>query len=175
MPLMHVNLKNVTEHFGLRGRQEHYSMMVEDFNILISPDSSVKYVTFKEGPTKMRQGGLRIAQRAVKPKMFATGGERCPVMLFEEMISRRPPDLRTHGPFYLTTIPKPKGEVWFSRQQMGEHKNGQIMKEMGMNSGLTAATGKKITNHSSRKTCVQKLKNAGVIRTKSLDTTMFSA
>ena len=32
--LVNVNFKNVTEHFGLRGRQEHYSMMVEDFSII---------------------------------------------------------------------------------------------------------------------------------------------
>ena len=103
--LVNVNFKNVTEHFGLREREEHYSMMVKDVYILTSPDSSVKYVTFREGPARARQGGIRIVQRAVKPKMFATGGERCPVMLFEEMISRRPPELKTHGPFYLTTIP----------------------------------------------------------------------
>jgi len=41
-------------------------MMVEDFNIITSPDSAVKYVTFKEGPTKTRQGRLRIAHRAVQ-------------------------------------------------------------------------------------------------------------
>jgi len=64
--LVNVNFKNVTEHFGLRGRQEHSSMMVEDFNIITSPDSAVKYVTFKEGPTKTRQGRLRIAHRAVQ-------------------------------------------------------------------------------------------------------------
>jgi len=34
---------------------------------------------------------------------------------------------------------------------MGEHKIGQLMKDMAVKSGLTAATGKKITNHSSRK------------------------
>ena len=66
--LVNVNFKNVTEHFDLRGRQEHYSMIVEDFNIITSPDSAVKYVTFKEGPTKTRQGGLRIAHRAHRPK-----------------------------------------------------------------------------------------------------------
>ncbi|CAH3034262.1 unnamed protein product [Porites evermanni] len=169
--LVNVNFKNVTEHFGLRGRQEHYSMTVEDFSIITSPDSVVKYITFKEGPTKTRQGGLRIAHRAVQPKMFSTGGERCPVMLFEEMLSRRPPEMRDSGPFYLTTISKPKGQVWFSRQRMGEHKIGQLMKDMAVKSGLTAATGKKITNHSSRKTCVQKLKNAGVPRDKIIDVT----
>ena len=129
--LVNVNFKNVTEHFGLRGRQEHYSMMVEDFNIITTPDSAVKDITFKEGPTKTRQGGLRITHRAVQPKMFATaGGERCPVMLFEEMLARRPPEMKGSGPFYLTTISKPKSQVWFSRQRMGEHKIGQLMKDM---------------------------------------------
>ena len=79
--------------------------------------------------------------------------------------------MRDSGPFYLTTISKPKGQVWFSRQRMGEHKIGQLMKDMAVKSGLTAATGKKITNHSSRKTCVQKLKNAGVPRDKIIDVT----
>ena len=52
---------------------------------------------------------------------------------------------------------KPKGQVWFSRQQMGKHKVGQTMKDMAVKSGLIAATDKKITNHLRRKTCVQKL------------------
>ena len=133
-------------------------MIVKDFDIITSPDGAVKYVTFKEGPSKTRQGGLRIAQRAVKPKMFAIGGEQCPVMLLEEMFSRRPPELKNCGPFYLTTISKPKGQVWFSRHRMGEHKIGQIMKDMAVKSGLTAATAKKITNHSSRKNMCTKAK-----------------
>ena len=97
--LGNVNFKNVTEHFGLRER--HFSIMVEDFNILTIPDSSAKCVTFKAGPTKTRQGGLQIAQRAVKPKMFATRVEQCPVMLFEEMISRRPPEVKTPQPILI--------------------------------------------------------------------------
>ena len=54
---------------------------------------------------------------------------------------------------------------------MGEHKIGQIMKSMATRSGLSASTGKKITNHSSRKTCVQKLKTAGVPRDQIIDVT----
>ncbi|XP_078371377.1 uncharacterized protein KIAA1958-like [Oculina patagonica] len=98
--LFNVNFKNLTEHFGLHGRQEHYSMQIEDFQIITSPDNTVRYVKFSEGPTKTRQGGLRVKQRAVHPKMFATGDEKCPVMLFEEMIKRRPPDMKTNGGFY---------------------------------------------------------------------------
>ena len=47
----------VTMHFGLRGRQEHHDMMVEDFSIE-KDDDGVEFITFSEGPTKTRQGGL---------------------------------------------------------------------------------------------------------------------
>ena len=114
---------------------------------------------------------MKKTETAVQPKMFSTGGERCLVMLFEEMLSRRPPEMRDSGSFYLTTISKPKGQVWSSRQRMGEDKIGQLMKDMAVKSCLTAATGKKITNHSSRKTCVQKLKNACIPRDKIIDVT----
>ena len=79
--------------------------------------------------------------------------------------------MRNKGPLYLITISKPKGPVWFSRQRMGEHKIGEIMKSMAKKSGLSASTGKKFTNHSSRKTCVQKLKSAGVPRDQIIDVT----
>ena len=153
--LVNVNFKNVTKHFGPRGRQGHYSMMVEYFSTITSPDSTFKYVTFKEGPTKTSQGGLRITHRAVQPKMFANWRERCPVMLFEEMLARLPPEMRDSGPFYLTTNSKPKGQIWFSRQEMDEHKMGHLMKDMAVKSSLTAALVEKITNHSSRKTCTK--------------------
>ena len=115
--LVNVNFKNVTEHLGLRGRQEHHTMNVEDFVIISSTEGGTKYVAFKEGPAKIRQGGLRIVHRAAEPKMFATRGDRCLVMLFEELLERRPPEMKKSGPFYLQTIPNPKSNVWFSRQR----------------------------------------------------------
>jgi len=54
--LVNVNFKNVSEHFGLRGRQEHYSMTVEDVSIITSPDSVVKQKRGKEvsgSPTEL--------------------------------------------------------------------------------------------------------------------------
>lgn len=89
-------------------------MKVEDFQQITNPDNSVRYVVFKDGFTKTRQEGLRITHRAAQPNMFATGAERCAVMLFEEFLQRRPPDLRTTSPFYLGIILKTKTEVWFS-------------------------------------------------------------
>lgn len=87
--------------------------MVGDFNILTRPDSTVKYVTLENGPTK---------NEARKPKLFATGDKKWRNFFWQEMLSRRSPELINCGLFYLTTILKV--QVWFSKQRMAEHKIG---------------------------------------------------
>ena len=87
--------------FGLRGRQEHHGMRLEDFRIM-KVDDGLEFVEFTEGPTKTRPGGLNAKPRQFQPKMFQTGGEKCPVALFRQYISHRAPNLRTSGPFYLS-------------------------------------------------------------------------
>lgn len=47
----------LTQYFGLRGRQEHHQMKMDDFSI-VQADNGVSYIQYKEGPTKTRQGGL---------------------------------------------------------------------------------------------------------------------
>lgn len=59
---------------------------------------------------------------------------------FGRMLSRRPPELKMLWAVLLDNyFSKPKGQVWVSRQRMGEYKIGQIMKDMAVKSGLTAA------------------------------------
>ena len=87
----------LTMHFGLRGRQEHHDMMVEDFSIE-KDDDGVEFITFSEGPTKTRQGGLRVKPRLATPKMFATGEKRCPVALFKQYLEKRPEEMKQTGP-----------------------------------------------------------------------------
>ena len=53
----------LTQHFVLRGRQEHHSMRAEDFSF-------------------RKQSGLHQKSRLQLPKMFETHSERCPVKLF---------------------------------------------------------------------------------------------
>ena len=118
-----------TQHFGLRGRQQHHTMRVEDF-IINREDENNEYVTFSEGVTKTRQGGTRQKQRNVVPKMFATGGERCPIQLYREFIPRRPEELKTSGPFYLGYIDNPATDVWFKKSTLGVNSLDNIMKIM---------------------------------------------
>ena len=57
----------LTQHFGLRGCQEHHDMYVEDF-AFSTDDNGIEFVTYEENPTKTRQGGLRKKRRVVQPK-----------------------------------------------------------------------------------------------------------
>ena len=84
----------LTQQLGLHGKQEHHGMRLEDFRIM-KGDDGLEFVEFAEGSTKTRPGGLNAKPRQVQPKMFQAGEERCPVALFRQYISRRPPDLRT--------------------------------------------------------------------------------
>ena len=61
-------------------------------------DNGLEFAEFPaEGPTKTRPGGLNAKPRQFQPKMFQPGGERRPVALFRQYISRWPPNLRTSG------------------------------------------------------------------------------
>ena len=72
-------------------------MRLEDFRIM-KGDDGLKVIEFAEGLTKTRPGGLYTKPRQFQPKMFQTGEKRCPVALFHQYISCRPPHLRTSGP-----------------------------------------------------------------------------
>ena len=72
-------------------------MNVEDFT-LNKDDNGNEFVTFAEGLTKTRQGGLRVHGGLCYPKMLATGESRCPVALFMRYLYKRPDDLKLSGP-----------------------------------------------------------------------------
>ena len=149
-------------HFGLRGRQEHHDMKVEDLSFQ-KDDGGVEFVTFSEGLTKTRGGGLRVKPRLATPKMFATGKKRCPVALLKKYLDKRPAELKTTGPVYLSVIDKPQTSLWYKKMPMGKNTINNIMKTMKENSPLKdVCPDKKLTNHSARKTVVKRLKSSGI-------------
>ena len=152
----------LTTHFGMRARQEHHTLSMENFRVDVSDDNKI-FIEFHEDPTKTRGSGLRPTERSAVPKMFATGGVRCPVRLFQLYMSKRPDDLEMTGPFYLSSKhwSSRDEKVWFTKQPVGKNTISGFMKQIIK--GTSAETnGKKITNHSGRKTCVKKLKRAQV-------------
>ena len=145
----------LTQHFGLRGRQEHYPMMITDF-VTGFDDEGNEYFTFSERRTKTRNEGLKPKAGQKKPKMFATSGPRSIVELFTQYKLRRPEQLRNTRKFYLQPINNQVTEVWFKIIQMGKNSIGDLMKEMKLNSPLKdLCPDKRLTNHTARKTVVK--------------------
>ena len=160
------------QHFGFRGRQEHYSLKVEHLKLYLS-DNNTEYLSFREGITKTRPGGLHKKQRLVQPKMFATKTERCPIMFYKKFLSKRPPTMRDNGPFYLSTINNPVNHnVWYKTTPLGENSLNTIMKTMVERCSLNSAN---LTNHSTRKTVVKKLKSTGFNKAEIINITGHSS
>ena len=110
-----------TLHFGLRGRQEHHSMTVSDFQFK-KDDFDNEFVTLAEGITKTCQSGILEKHRLIQPKMFSTDTSRCPVNIFKLYLSKRPSQLRSSGPLYLSIIHKPvSNSLWYKNVPMGQH------------------------------------------------------
>ena len=155
----------ISQHFGTRGRQEHHQMKIEDFKVCYGIDGKVEIIEWMEGPTKTRQGGLNKKPRMVTQKLFRTGGKKCPVATYELLISKRPPELKFHGPLYLTPLRKnrlwDKADVWFTAVPIGVNSIDTFLQKIVAAAGLDS-TKKHFTNHSIRKTTVKKLKKAGV-------------
>ena len=112
-------------------------------------------------PTKTCQGGLCMKWRVVQPKMFATGGQRCFFELFKTLLEWRPKEMWNSGLFYLAVNEWPKTQVWCKWKRMGVNSINSFMKNMASQVDIQ---GKKLTNHSTHKTLVKKLKAANQLR-----------
>ena len=70
--------------------------------------------------------------------MFATGGQRCPVELLKQYLSRRPQELRDKGPFYLAIIEyrvqeaaaRRKQHRQYDEERRQEHSSGNKQEEI---------------------------------------------
>ena len=153
----------VSQHFGLRGRQENYDLRVEHFKFA-KDENGRTYVTFADSnPTKTRKSSIKLQRRMVIPRMVATGGERCPVSIFEEFISRRPSEFKESGPLYLAINYKPKSNIWYKAQRMGLGKIGKIMQSIVEGTSVEESN-KRVAGHMPRKTLVRKLDQLGYSR-----------
>ena len=85
-------------------------------------------------------------------------GSRSPVRLFEEFLRRRQSEMRASGPLYLAIIQRPNTDAWYAKSKMGEYKLSSIMRTLAK---TLIVDGKRISNHSTRKSVVAKLNKAG--------------
>ena len=127
---------NNCQHFGMRGRSEHCELSIDDFH-LEKDFQGRRFLSFIEGPTKARQGGLNFKPRIISPKMYETEDGRCPVVLFLKYNAKRPAALTNSGPLYLSVIDKPKTNVWYKVQRMGINTINSMLKRMKQHSPLS--------------------------------------
>ena len=153
-------------HFGLRGGKEQRDLKWGD--VVLKKDAEGKeYLEFTERQTKTRTGENPMNRRSVKLRMYenlTAGFERNPVFLYKLYKAKRPESCMDHSaPFYLSInhtnaikagLP---GLKWFKPQPMGVNKLNSLMKDCAHLAGI--GTDKRITNHSARKTLVQKLQD----------------
>ena len=84
--------------------------------------------------------------------------ERCPVQLYKAFAQRRPEDCNNSDyPFYLAVdnVKENNETAWFKRSVVRINKLYAIMETMAKKANLTSK--ENITNHSARKTMIQKL------------------
>ena len=93
---------NNTQHFGLRGCQEHRDMKWGDIQLKTSADG-VEFLEYTERQIKTRTGAGPKDFRAVKPKIFSVpGSDRDPVQAYHLYASKRPEQMKSDdSPFYL--------------------------------------------------------------------------
>ena len=91
--------------------------------------------------------------------MYSENKERCPVQLYKAFAQGRPEDCNTADcPFYLAVNnakERNETQAWSQRTAVGVNKLYAVMKTMAVNANLTNK--ENITNHSSRKSTIQKL------------------
>ena len=98
-------------------------MTVSDFQFK-KDDFDNEFVTLAEGITKTRQSGILEKHRLIQPKMFSTDTSRCPVNIFKLYLSKRPSQLRSSGPLYLSIIHKPvSNSLWYKNFSFGSTYN----------------------------------------------------
>lgn len=150
-----------TVYFGLRGRQEHHQMLWGDVELLKMTNddgTETEYLEMTERLTKTRRGA--DTGRAFSPKIFPMDDKnRCPVEAFKQYASKRPTQTDTDTHFYLAVnYSFETTGNWFKKSRLGERSLGDMMKDAAKTANIT---GKKLVNHSARKTAVKRLMDAG--------------
>ena len=163
----------VTVGLGFRGRQESRQLKWGDLEIRKDDlTGELRLVWCCERLAKMRRG-QRGAAELRKYDTFLVENtqmpERCPIRLYKKFAEKRPADFNTpDAPFFLCVNHpiailksegwKKPGAPWYKRIPMGVNMIGKFMKVIAK---MADVEGRK-TNHSLRRTSIQRLRGANV-------------
>ena len=152
-------------HFGFRARDESRKLCWGDLELQIDPETGREILVWlAERGSKTRQGLEGSHQRHFNPKIFATGTEQCPVRYFKIFESHRPEEAKTPtSPFFLAINHNAwrTKSTWYKVSPLGKNQIGQFLPKAAKKAGLQAC-GRKLSNHSVRKTSMSRLLDAGI-------------
>jgi hypothetical protein len=155
--------------FGFRGKDEHHKLKFGDIVAGVDKDGT-KYLECavdrgsKNRPASEVGSANHKKAKKIRPRLWENkqNPSRCPVAAHALYMSKIPPDMQNSGSnFYLTPIPEkhfdPMGATWYKRCNLGVKSLSAIMSHMS--DGVLEG---RFTNHSGRKTTIQRLKDAKV-------------
>lgn len=150
-----------TKCLGLRGRDECRQLLWGDLKI--TTHDNLEWLEWDtERCTKTRDGNTNH-ERAFPPKIFPKkdNPQRCPLRLYRLYASLRPKGMdHPNSPFFMAVNQQyEKYGQWYKRGPLGVHSLGNMLKKMTESAGILQ--GKRLTNHSARKTMCTDLINAG--------------
>ena len=145
-------------HFGFRARDESRKLCWGDLELQNDPEIGKKVLVWiAERGNKTRKGMESAHQRQFNPKIFAEETERCLVRLFKLFEGHRLEKAKAPSyPFFLAITWNHKGwrekpNGWYKLSPLGKNHIGKFLPKAEQKAGLQAC-GKKIANHSARKT-----------------------
>ena len=102
---------------GFRGRDESRKLNL-DINLCFDQDTNQCFLEWSVLRGSKTYSGENPSshshQRSYNPPIYETGGDRCPVRIYQLFVSHRPQDsLTADSPFFLTMIPSDKiSDLW---------------------------------------------------------------
>ena len=144
--------------FCLRGGQEHRALKLSQ----LQRCDDGRYVYY-ENVSKNRNGSfkqLHIKNKVVPVFACPEAGERCPVCILDQYISKLPEEAKQKDLFYVRPLEKKPLELskpWYSSVPLGKHTLQQKVKKICAEAGVVGCK----TNHSLRATSVTDMYKAG--------------
>ena len=144
--------------FCLRGGQEHRALKLSQ----LQRCADDRYIYY-ENVSKNRNGSfkqLHVKSKVVPVYACPEAGERCPVHILDQYISRLPEEAKEKDLFYvrpLEKMPLEPSKAWYSSVPLGKHTLQQKVKKMCAEAGVVGSK----TNHSLRATSATDMYKAG--------------
>jgi len=153
----------VSINFGFRRRDEARQLAWGDVQIEHDLGRNLDYlVWYKERSRKRAQGRESDDYSGFSPRMYETKGERCPLNYFRQFATHRPQEANNpDSPFFLQALKcaTVNDDIWYLNKPLGKNELGTILSKA---SQVCDFKGKKVANHSVRKTGIGRLLDANV-------------